>query len=80
VGHQAVLRCLYAYFVEVPMDKLPYINIPLHTVIKLEPSAYTVSETRFFVDIDTGTVNELHNVNESHIMKKALHFSSADLF
>ena len=40
VGHQAVLRCLLGYFLEVPEDKMPYIEVPLHTVIKLTPVAY----------------------------------------
>lgn len=61
VGHQAVLRCLLAYFLDHsagriritfmviqlrinPTDsfseELPYIHVPLHTVIKLTPVAY----------------------------------------
>ena len=40
VGHQAVLRCLLGYFLEVSEDKMPYIEVPLHTVIKLTPQAY----------------------------------------
>ncbi|KAI9359229.1 histidine phosphatase superfamily [Zopfochytrium polystomum] len=51
VGHQAVLRGLYGYFLNYSHDELPYINIPLHTVVKLEPKAYGCLETRFKVDI-----------------------------
>ena len=40
VGHQAVLRCLLGYFLEIEEEKMPYIEIPLHTVIKLTPVAY----------------------------------------
>ena len=40
VGHQAVLRCLLGYFLEVEEDKMPFIEVPLHTVIKLTPMAY----------------------------------------
>jgi len=40
VGHQAVLRCLLAYFLDKPSDELPYLQVPLHTVIKLTPVAY----------------------------------------
>jgi broad specificity phosphatase PhoE len=32
VSHQAVLRCLYAYFQDLPLEECPYISIPLHTV------------------------------------------------
>ncbi|KAL4074611.1 6-phosphofructo-2-kinase-domain-containing protein [Scleroderma yunnanense] len=46
-GHQAILRCLYAYFHDLPQVDLPYIKIPLHTVIKLTPKAYGCDEERF---------------------------------
>ena len=35
VSHQAVLRCLYAYFADLPLEECPYINIPLHTMYVL---------------------------------------------
>jgi len=40
VAHQAVLRCLLAYFLDQPAEELPYIKVPLHTVLKLTPVAY----------------------------------------
>jgi len=40
IGHQAVIRCLLAYFLNKTADELPYIEVPLHTVIKLTPVAY----------------------------------------
>ncbi|KAF8640234.1 hypothetical protein AX16_010130 [Volvariella volvacea WC 439] len=46
IGHQAILRCLYAYFHHLPQADLPYIKIPLHTVIKLTPKAYGCDEDR----------------------------------
>ncbi|TFY73804.1 hypothetical protein EWM64_g10208, partial [Hericium alpestre] len=46
IGHQAILRCLYAYFHNLPQSDLPYIKIPLHTVIKLTPKAYGCDEER----------------------------------
>jgi 6-phosphofructo-2-kinase/fructose-2,6-biphosphatase 2 len=52
IGHQAILRCIYAYFMNLPRDELPYIRVPLHTVIRLVPKAYGCEETRFKVDID----------------------------
>ncbi|KAK7044119.1 Fructose-2,6-bisphosphatase [Paramarasmius palmivorus] len=51
VGHQAILRCLYAYFHHLPQADLPYIKIPLHTVIKLTPKAYGCDEERFATTI-----------------------------
>ncbi|CAG8496125.1 13538_t:CDS:2 [Acaulospora morrowiae] len=52
VGHQAILRCMYAYFHNLPHEDLPYIRIPLHTVIKLTPKAYGCEEERYRFDID----------------------------
>jgi len=40
IGHQAVIRCLLAYFLDKTADELPYIEVPLHAVIKLTPVAY----------------------------------------
>uniref|UniRef100_A0AAV2M5X6 6-phosphofructo-2-kinase domain-containing protein n=1 Tax=Knipowitschia caucasica TaxID=637954 RepID=A0AAV2M5X6_KNICA len=40
VCHQAVLRCLLAYFLDKPAEELPYLKCPLHTVLKLTPVAY----------------------------------------
>ncbi|KAF9139490.1 Fructose-2,6-bisphosphatase, partial [Linnemannia schmuckeri] len=52
IGHQAILRCLYAYFMNHSFERLPYLKIPLHTVIQLTPGAYTCEERRFKVDIE----------------------------
>ncbi|ORY72206.1 6-phosphofructo-2-kinase-domain-containing protein [Leucosporidium creatinivorum] len=52
VCHQAVLRCLYAYFHNLTQDELPYLKIPLHTVIKLTPKAYGCDEERFALPIE----------------------------
>ncbi|MEZ4238836.1 MAG: 6-phosphofructo-2-kinase/fructose-2,6-bisphosphatase [Myxococcota bacterium] len=46
VAHQAVLRCLYAYFVDLPAEDCPRVDVPLHTVIELVPKAYGAAETR----------------------------------
>lgn len=40
ICHQAVSRCLLAYFLDKESDELPYLKVPLHTVIKLRPVAY----------------------------------------
>ncbi|RDB25867.1 Fructose-2,6-bisphosphatase [Hypsizygus marmoreus] len=51
IGHQAILRCLYAYFHNFPQVDLPYIKIPLHTLIKLTPRAYGCDEERYALPI-----------------------------
>ncbi|XBW37976.1 hypothetical protein QEN19_003561 [Hanseniaspora menglaensis] len=40
ITHQAVLRCIYAYFMNIPQDQSPWVAIPLHTLIKLEIRPY----------------------------------------
>lgn len=46
IGHQAVIRVLYAYLMDVPPERSPHLSIPLHTVIELVPHAYGCTETR----------------------------------
>ena len=52
IGHQAILRALYAYFMGYDQSELPYIKIPLHTVIKLTPKAYGCDEERYALPIE----------------------------
>ena len=49
VAHQGVLRCLYAYFSKHEIKEVPFISIPLHTVIKLIPETYYAHEFRYFL-------------------------------
>lgn len=51
VTHQAVLRCIYAYFMDVPQEESPWMNIPLHTLIKLEPRAFGTMVERMKANI-----------------------------
>jgi len=39
IAHQAVLRAILAYFQDKPLTELPYIKVPLHTLIKITPVA-----------------------------------------
>uniref|UniRef100_UPI00358F0787 6-phosphofructo-2-kinase/fructose-2, 6-bisphosphatase-like isoform X2 n=1 Tax=Myxine glutinosa TaxID=7769 RepID=UPI00358F0787 len=40
ICHQAVMRCLLAYFLDKTSGELPYQRCPLHVVLKLTPVAY----------------------------------------
>ncbi|KAI4147798.1 MAG: hypothetical protein LQ340_005380 [Diploschistes diacapsis] len=51
VTHQAVLRCIYAYYMNVPQEESPWMEVPLHTLIKLTPRAYHTQEERFPANI-----------------------------
>ncbi|GAB0091336.1 6-phosphofructo-2-kinase [Sergentomyia squamirostris] len=40
VSHQAVLRCIMAYFMGTTPEQVPYINVPLHTLLVVRSSGY----------------------------------------
>uniref|UniRef100_A0A8B9I0Q0 6-phosphofructo-2-kinase/fructose-2,6-biphosphatase 1 n=1 Tax=Astyanax mexicanus TaxID=7994 RepID=A0A8B9I0Q0_ASTMX len=51
ICHQAVMRCLLAYFLDKSADELPYLKCPLHTVLKLTPVAYGCKVESFYLNI-----------------------------
>jgi 6-phosphofructo-2-kinase / fructose-2,6-biphosphatase 2 len=51
VTHQAILRCIYAYFMNVPQEDSPWMEVPLHTLIKLTPKAYFTDREFLKADI-----------------------------
>jgi len=67
VSHQAVIRCLYAYFSKHDIVEIPFISVPLHTVIKLIPGTYYAHETNYKVDVESGNVEEVNVVDYSLI-------------
>lgn len=55
ICHQAVARCLLAYFQDKTSGDLAYLKVPLHTVIKLTPVAYGCRVE--FVSLNIDAVN-----------------------
>uniref|UniRef100_A0A3Q1BW08 6-phosphofructo-2-kinase domain-containing protein n=1 Tax=Amphiprion ocellaris TaxID=80972 RepID=A0A3Q1BW08_AMPOC len=53
ICHQAVMRCLLAYFLDKTADELPYLNCPLHTVLKLTPVAYGCKVESVYLGVDS---------------------------
>uniref|UniRef100_A0AAY4C7V9 6-phosphofructo-2-kinase domain-containing protein n=2 Tax=Denticeps clupeoides TaxID=299321 RepID=A0AAY4C7V9_9TELE len=51
ICHQAVMRCLLAYFLDKSADELPYLRCPLHTVLKLTPVAYGCKVESIFLNV-----------------------------
>ncbi len=47
IGHQGVLRALYAYLMDTPPRDCPHLPMPLHTIIELTPNAYGCTERRY---------------------------------
>lgn len=40
VSHQAVLRCIIGYFMDKKPEDLPYMEVPLHTIIRITNQGY----------------------------------------
>lgn len=47
IAHQAILRALYAYFADRPLEEVPHIEIPLHTIIEIQMGVTGVQEKRY---------------------------------
>ncbi|OQR91584.1 fructose-2,6-bisphosphate 2-phosphatase [Achlya hypogyna] len=46
VAHPEVVRCLYGYFLDLPLLEIPKVAAPLHELIELHMTAYECVETR----------------------------------
>ena len=81
VGHQGVLRLIYAYLVGRPREEAPSLSIPLNTVIQLDLLTEGVRETRtelLRVDQRDGQVDPVYspsfeNVSESDPLNPPSH-------
>eukprot|EP00981_Chlorochromonas_danica_P015006 scaffold9935_cov159-Ochromonas_danica.AAC.3 len=47
IGHQAVLRIIYAFYMGNSRAEAPYLSIPLNTVIELNPGPVECKEHRY---------------------------------
>lgn len=47
ISHRAIIRTIYSYFMDISLNELPLIDIPLHTIICLTPTPYGCEEQRF---------------------------------
>uniref|UniRef100_A0AAV2M654 6-phosphofructo-2-kinase domain-containing protein n=1 Tax=Knipowitschia caucasica TaxID=637954 RepID=A0AAV2M654_KNICA len=74
VCHQAVLRCLLAYFLDKPAEELPYLKCPLHTVLKLTPVAYGCKVESISLNVEAVDTHreKPENVNIHRTTKDAL--------
>jgi len=70
VGHQAVLRCLIAFFLDKPSDQLPYLEVPLHTIIKLTPIAYGCRVDYISVPIEAVDTHRAKPIVPGHLDEK----------
>ncbi|TID29953.1 hypothetical protein CANINC_001464 [Pichia inconspicua] len=85
ITHQAVLRCIYAYFMNVHQEESPWVSIPLHTLIRLEIKAYGTQVTRIKADIpavstykEKGTSKLGESKSSANLMAGAVISSTTD--
>ncbi|XGW23181.1 hypothetical protein V3C99_005434 [Haemonchus contortus] len=67
ISHQAVLRCVLAYFTNKSPEELPYLSVPLHTVIKLTPKAYSCVVEMYQCDVKAANT---HRDKPEEVWKK----------
>jgi 6-phosphofructo-2-kinase len=46
ISHQVVMKTLLSYFAGLPLTDIPRIQVPLHTLYRLEPKPYGSELTR----------------------------------
>ncbi|CAH1963307.1 unnamed protein product [Acanthoscelides obtectus] len=63
VSHQAVLRCILGYFLETPPEEIPYIHVPLHTIIKITLQGYHYNMETIKMPIDCVDTNRPRPMN-----------------
>uniref|UniRef100_A0A8C8MBG8 6-phosphofructo-2-kinase domain-containing protein n=1 Tax=Oncorhynchus tshawytscha TaxID=74940 RepID=A0A8C8MBG8_ONCTS len=74
ICHQAVMRCLLAYFLDKTAEELPYLKCPLHTVLKLTPVAYGCKVESMYLNVDAVNTHRERpeNVEVSRMAEEAL--------
>ncbi|XP_066992367.2 6-phosphofructo-2-kinase/fructose-2,6-bisphosphatase [Anabrus simplex] len=87
ISHQAILRCILGYFLNKQPEELPYLNVPLHTIIKLTSDGYScnVEYTKLPVDCVDTYRKQPKNCSTSRSQDDALltvpfHFDSLNLW
>lgn len=76
VSHQAVLRLVYAFLMGIPREKAIELDIPLHTVIKIEwdGTGSKPTATRFRLGPSSESISA---DGQSHFMRHPLHGPSS---
>ncbi|XP_062842336.1 6-phosphofructo-2-kinase/fructose-2,6-bisphosphatase 4a isoform X1 [Trichomycterus rosablanca] len=74
ICHQAVMRCLLAYFLDKTAEELPYLKCSLHTVLKLTPVAYGCKVEPIFLNVEAVNTHrgKPENVDVTRMPEEAL--------
>lgn len=52
VSHQAILRCIIGFFMDKKPEELPYMEVPLHTIIRVSSQGYNYKLEFFKLPIE----------------------------
>ncbi|KYN43725.1 6-phosphofructo-2-kinase/fructose-2,6-biphosphatase [Trachymyrmex septentrionalis] len=52
VSHQAILRCIIGFFLDKKPEELPYMEVPLHTIIRITSQGYNYKLEFFKLPIE----------------------------
>ncbi|XP_012533242.2 6-phosphofructo-2-kinase/fructose-2,6-bisphosphatase [Monomorium pharaonis] len=52
VSHQAILRCIIGFFLDKKPEELPYMEVPLHTIIRITSQGYNYNLEFFKLPIE----------------------------
>ncbi|XP_017912445.1 PREDICTED: 6-phosphofructo-2-kinase/fructose-2,6-bisphosphatase 3 isoform X5 [Capra hircus] len=63
ICHQAVLRCLLAYFLDKSAEEMPYLKCPLHAVLKLTPIAYGCRVESIYLNVESVSTHRERSEN-----------------
>jgi 6-phosphofructo-2-kinase len=53
VTHRILMKTLLAYFVGIQLEDIPRIDVPMHTVYKIDPKPYGADILRYEYDDET---------------------------
>jgi len=52
ISHQAILRCIIGFFLDKKPEELPYMEVPLHTIIRITSQGYNYKLEFFKLPIE----------------------------
>jgi hypothetical protein len=69
VGHQGILRIIYAFYMRLSRSASPYVSIPLNTVIECKPGAFACDVRKhvlYKIELNDDGQNEPNSADLAH--------------
>lgn len=51
IAHQAIIRVIYSYFMNIKNKEMPELEVPLHCIIELTPQSHNFKEKRTYLSL-----------------------------